>query len=298
MYKRLNDEAYTKLRKDLIKKDATDLRREFLTAALSDETFLSFIRDVRGIKTDGEKDIEVIGKLSESEYTNPPEDTERAMYTQWKDVPPETACRVTFWGEVTLSHIKQGKIQASYLAAGTDTSRGVDHIRKALSENGDTVSCVRTIIRKMSGIPEIRGNISVYVNCPFSRGWWRVRLAYEVQETVRNFSGKDDSDNFKKIINLLRLKNENWETIMRWVISRNSTLGDTKTRDTLVWILAEELANVEPGKQFTLLQSETVKRICRVLGVRCAWQELSMLDVDELRSVIEEDVLLAVNSHP
>ena len=295
MYKRLNDEAYTKLRKDLLKKDETDLQREFLTAALSNERFLAFMRDVRGIMTEGTKDLEVIDRLSESEYTNPPEDTERAMYTLWQDLPPETACRVTFWGEVTLNHIQQEKIQAYYLAAGTDTSRGVDRIRKALSKNGDTGSCVRTIIRNMSGIPEKRGNISVYANCPFSRAWWRVRLAHEVQETVRSFPGDEDPDDFKKIINLLRLKNENWETIMRWVISRNSVLGDTKTRDTLVWILAEKLASAEPGMNFTLLQSDTVKKICRVLGVRCAWQELSMLDADELRAVIEEDVRLAIN---
>ena len=81
---------------------------------------------------------------------------------------------------------------------------------------------------------------------------------------------------------------------MRWVISRNSVLGDTKTRDLLVWVLAEKLADTEPKTSFTLLQSTTIRKICRVLGVRCAWQELSMLNIEELKDVIEKNVLLAI----
>ncbi len=295
MYKRLDDEAYTRLRKSLLKKEAEDWRRDFLTAALSNEDFLNFMRDVRVTGVGGEEELDVLGKLTESEYNNPPDDTEQDLYEKWKDVPPETACRVTFWGEVTLNHIEKGAIQACYLAAGTDTARGADRIRQVLSGNGEIDSCVRTILRNLSGIPEARGNISVYVNCPFSRAWWRVRLAHEVHEAVKEIFGREDPSDFEKIVHLLRWKNEGWETIMRWVISRNSVLGDTKTRDLLVWILAEKLADTEPKTSFTLLQSASIKKICRVLGVRCAWQELSMLDVEELRDVIEKDVLLAIN---
>ena len=295
MYKRLDDEAYTRLRKSLLKKEAEGWRRDFLASALSNEDFLDFMQDVRTTKAGKEK-LDVLGRLTESEYNNPPDDTERDLYEKWKDVPPETACRVTFWGEVTLNHIERGAIQACYLAAGTDTARGVDRIRKVLSGNGDIDSCVRTILRNMSGIPEARGNISVYVNCPFSRAWWRVRLAHEVYEMVKIIFGRKDPNNFEKIVRLLRWKNEGWETIMRWVISRNSVLGDTKTRDLLVWILAEKLSSTEPKTSFTLLESVTIRKICRVLGVRCAWQELSMLDVEELRDVIEKDLFLATKA--
>ena len=294
MYRRLDDEAYTRLRKSLLKKEAEDWRRDFLTAALSDDNFLHFMQDVRVIRAGKEEELDVLEKLTESEYNNPPDDTERDLYEKWRDVPPETACRVTFWGEVTLNHIEKGAIKACYLAAGTDTVRGVDRIRQVLSGKGDIDSCVRTILRNMSGIPEARGNISVYVNCPFSRAWWRVRLAHEVYEVVKEIFDREDPNDFEKIIHLLRWKNEGWETIMRWVISRNSVLGDTKTRDLLVWILAEKLADTEPKTSFTLLQSTTIRKICRVLGVRCAWQELSMLNIEELKNVIEEDVQLAI----
>lgn len=295
MYKRLDDEAYTRLRKDLLRKETIDLQKEFLMAARSNAGFLAFMQDVRGIGTDGTKDLETYGRLTEAEYINPPEDTELSMYAQWKDIPPETACRVTFWGEVTLNHIRQGKIEAHYLATSSDTTRGIDHIQKALASDQNTSSCVLNVLRSMSGIPEKRGNISVYANCPFSRAWWRVRLAHEVQKTVRDVCGQKSPDAFKKILKLLRLKNEGWETIMRWVISRNSVLGDTKTRDLLVWILAEKLASTKKTSDFTLLNSETIRKICRTLGVRCAWQELSLLDADELRSVIEGDVKLAID---
>lgn len=295
MYKRLDDEAYSRLRKDLLKKETIDLQKEFLMAARSNAEFLAFMQDVRGIGTEGTKELEAYGRLTEAEYINPPEDTERSMHAQWENIPPETACRVTFWGEVTLNHIRQGKIEAHYLATSSDTARGIDHIQKALSNDQSINSCVLNVLRSMSGIPEKRGNISVYANCPFSRAWWRVRLAHEVQKTVKDVCGQKSPDVFKKILRLLRLKNEGWETIMRWVISRNSVLGDTKTRDLLVWILAEKLASTKKASDFTLLNSETIRKICRTLGVRCAWQELSLLDVDELMSVIESDVKLAID---
>ncbi len=292
MYKRLNDEVYTKLRKDLLKKESTDLRREFLMAARSNAGFLAFMQDVCGIGTNGTKDLETHGKLTEAEYINPPEDTERSMYAQWGGIAPETACRVTFWGEVTLNHIRQGKIEAHYLAA-SDTGHGTDRIQKALAEDGDVYRCVLTVLRRMSGVPDKRGNISVYANCPFSRAWWRVHLAHEVQKTVRDICGQEDPKALQKILKLLRLKNESWETIMRWVISRNSVLGDTKTRDILVWVLAEKLASAKRDSDFTLLKSDIIKKTCRTLGVRCAWQELSVLGVEELKSVIETHIAQA-----
>lgn len=295
MYKRLDDEAYSRLRKDLLKKETIDLQKEFLTAARSNAELLTFMQDVCGIGTKGTKDLETYDDiLTEAQYINPPEDTELSMYEQWKDIPPETACRVTFWGEVTLNHIRQGKIEAHYLATSSDTVRGINRIQKALANDGDIQACVLNVLRSMSGLPEKRGNISVYANCPFSRAWWRIRLAHEVQKTVVDVCKQKDPDVFEKVLKLLRLKNEGWETIMRWVISRNSVLGDTKTRDLLVWILAEKLASTKKASDFTLLNSETIRKICRTLGVRCAWQELSLLDVDELMSVIESDVKLAI----
>ncbi len=284
MYRQLDDEKYTRLRKELLRDKGSNLQREFIEAARSDDQFVGFIRKDNDVGTEGEKEVLILDeRLTEHEYKEPPKDTEQGMYEAWKDVPPETACRVTFWGEVTLRHIEHRCIKGSYLAAnGGSLSGGLERIDKVLLGNGkkEIDSCVRTILRRMSGLPEARGNISVYVNCPFGRAWWRMRWTKEVCEaTGAAHSG---------IIKLLHHnKQEYWETLVRLVISKNSTLGDHKVRNVLIQSLAEI---PESDKRVSILKSKNLKSVCRLLSVRCAWQELGILEVDELKTLIGEEI--------
>lgn len=289
MYKRLDDEKYTGLRKALLKQKGSDLQREFLKVARSDDEFFHFVRSQ--VDTKGEKETPLLDEtLTEHQYKEPTKDTEERMYKIWKDVPPETACRVTFWGEVTLRHIENNRIQSSYLAAnGGALSGGFERIDKALSNGGDEKeidSCVRTMLRRMSGLPEARGNISVYVNCPFGCAWWRERLTDEVCDIIDKSSSRSKSSR-DGILNLLRLEQEYWETLVRLVISRNSVLGDRNVRDVLIWSLAETL---EVDKKNSVLKSQNLKSLCRLLGVRCAWQELGILESAELKILIDNEI--------
>ncbi len=289
MYKRLDDEKYTGLRKALLQQKGSDLQREFLKVARSDDQFWHFVRTK--VATKGEKEASVFDeRLTEHQYKEPTKDTEQRMYKIWEDVPPETACRVTFWGEVTLRHIENKRIRSSYLAAnGGALSGGLERIDKALSKSGNEKEiddCVRAILRRMSGLPEARGNVSVYVNCPFGCAWWRERLADEVCDIIdKSSSGAKASRD--GILNLLRQGQEYWETLVRLVISRNSVLGDRNVRDVLIWSLAETL---ESDKNHSVLKSQNLRSLCRLLGVRCAWQELGILEPAELKILIDNEV--------
>lgn len=289
MYKRLDDAQYTGFRKTLLKQKGSDLQQEFLKVARSDDQFLDFVR--RQVETKGEKEAAVFDeRLTEHQYKEPTKDTEQGMYKVWKDVPPETACRVTFWGEVTLRHIEYGLIQSSYLAAnGGALSGGLERIDRALSSSGtekDIDSCVRAILRRMSGLPEARGNVSVYVNCPFGCAWWRERLADEVCEIIVKSSSRSEASR-DGILNLLRFGQEYWETLVRLVISRNSVLGDRNVRDVLIWSLSEIL---KLDKENGVLKSQNLKSLCRLLGIRCAWQELGIFEPAELKSLIDNEI--------
>jgi len=282
MYKRLDDTAYTKLRKQLLEKKGSRLQRELLESIRLDDRFLEFVRDKVG--EEGTTEVLVLDKiLTEHEYKEPPKDTERGMYEAWKDISPETACRVTFWGAVTLLHIENKRIRPSYLAAnGGSLSDGLERVDKALSASGsekDIDSCVRTILRRMSGLPEPRGNSSVYVNCPFGRAWWRGKLTEEVCEKT---GASRDS-----ILDLLRWTQDYWETLVRLLVSRNSVLGDSDVRVALIWTLAELL---ESTKESEILKSKNLRVLCRLLGVRCAWQELGMLDLNEVKALIGKEI--------
>ena len=289
MNKRLDDEKYTKLRKELLAEKGSDLQCEFLEAARSGEQFIDFIRNGRGIGTQGDEKVAILTeKLTEHEYKETPKDTEHKMYAAWEGIPLETTCSVTFWAEVTLRHIEAGRIQSSYLAANEGSlPGGLARIDKALSSSGsakDVDACVRTVLRRMSGLPEVRGNVSVYVNCPFGRAWWRGRWAEEVCENTE--ASRAD------VVNLLRHGQEYWEKLVRLVISRNSVLGDQRVRDVLIWSLAEILKSESEN---AILKAKKLESLCRLLGVRCAWQELGMLDVDELKALIDREIRVISN---
>ena len=89
---------------------------------------------------------------------------------------------------MTFRHIEEGRIESSFLAAnGGGNVTGAQRIDAALNAStgrgGDASlldRCVRTVLRRLGGLPEARGNRSVYVNCPLARAWWRERLVAEV----------------------------------------------------------------------------------------------------------------------
>ena len=249
MYKQLNVEEYTKFRKSLLRVKGSKQQREFLYAAQNNDKFVEFVRS--SVCTEGNTNIPLISEnLSENEYKDSPIDTEVKLYSAWDKITPETACRVSFWGEVTLRHIEEGEsdrlIKAYYLAAnGGSLPGGQERIDRSLSDQGsikEIDTCVRTILRRMSGLPEARGNRTQYVDCPFGRAWWRIRLSNEIAE--------ESLMHVNKIRNLLHLQQAYWEELVTLVVSRNSILGDRKVRDALIWSLAEILEKKEQCQRY------------------------------------------------
>lgn len=289
MYKRLNDESYTRLRKSLLREKGSDVQRQFIEAARSSDAFVSFIRKDHEVSVEGGKDFDLLDeKITESDYQVLTTQTEKKIFELWRSLHQATACRVTFWGEVTLRHIEGGYIEASYLAGDRQSHSGKARIVDALKGAGDPVKidrCVLTILRRMSGLPEARGNISLYVNCPFACAWWRGLWSEEVSRTT--------GEKQESILDFLRWKQECWETLVRFVVSRNSVLGDSRVRDVLIWSLTQKKRMLDEsgeGDGAKLFESKTLRAICRSLGTRCAWQELGILDVNELKPLVDGEL--------
>ena len=282
MYKQLNDAEYSKLRKDLLQKNNSGhrYRMEFVSKLRDSEEFCRWIRS-QVSSVHGELIPLWEHKLTEHEYKDPPTDTERKLYEAWRSFIPKYTCKPTFWGEVTLCHIETGSIESSYLAAnGGSQPGGTNRISKLLKtkdENG-LDSCVRTAIRRLSGLPE-RGNRSVYVNCPFSRSWWRTHLCEEVSETT-------DLEH-EAILKVFSVSQDFWENIVSMVVSRNSVLGDRNARDALILALVKTLQNDKNNQVF---KGQGLKNLCRILGIRAAWQEFGVLSVSEINDIIEFEI--------
>lgn len=281
-WEEFDDASYTKLKKGLLKRKGSTLQQEFLGALRSRDLFCQWMN----ARVDHKKgtQLPVSGtRLSECQFSKPPLSTERDLFAMWREVSPAQASRTTFWGLVTLRHIEQGKIDPSFLVYQDGKGKSGRVRLEELLNDGDEKqidNAVRLALRRMSGLPEVRGVRSVYTNCPFARAWWRCHLAEEVCEA----SGAERVD----VLNVLQKSTEYWEKLIVLVVSRNSVVGDTGVRTALVWALSELVDDKARSQLFTV---KGLTQVGRILGIRLAWQELSVLPLEKLKVLILREIL-------
>lgn len=283
-YEKFEDSSYTKLCKDLLRSKGSDDQREFLSYLRSGNEFSDWVR--RQVNIDQGESLPMLEEpLTESEFKEPPKSTEKRMFDAWESISPAEACRVTFWGFVTLRHIEESRIKSSYLAAnGGALKGGLERIDRTLKEGNarEFDDVVRTALRRMSGLPE-RGKRSVYENCPFARAWWRGYLAREICEKT--------GAELANVVKVLTVSQSYWVRLINLVVSKNSVLGDAKVRTALIWALSDFI-NDEDKKH--LFHDKFLKQIERLIGIRAAWQELGVFTVEELKEIINKLIFEAV----
>ena len=283
MYEEFDEGDYTKLRRSLIRKPAkgTTVQREFLAKVRHTSEFLEFMNNAVGVHEGGQFGP-LAERMSEAEFGNPPSDTERRLFDAWGALTPRIACRAPFWGCVTYRHIEAGRIESSFLAQdGGGSSSGARRIDTALAAHGDSAAskldgCVRTVLRRLGGLPEVRGNRSVYVNCPLARAWWRERLVREV--------APDDSTLARQVRAVVHPESQQyWEDLVTFVVSRNSVFGSTKVRNILIRTLARAL-DADPLSP--LRKGTVLKRLCRSVSSIQASIELSVVPEDDVTAMM------------
>ena len=291
MYAELDNSNYARLRRSLTRKLAkgSPAQRRFLTEVRDSGKFLTYMNDVVGVEKGAELEP-LADRMSEAEFGNPPWDTEQRLFESWGGLTPRIACRTAFWGRVTCRHIEKGRIESSFLAAnGRGNATGVQRIDAALNAPDEKATplldeCVRNVLRRLGGLPEVRGNRSVYVNCPLARAWWRERLVMEVARD----GGEDLRRKIRPVVH--PESQQYWEELVTFVVSRNSVFGSVAVRDILILTLAEVL---DDDPKSPLRSSEQLKRVCRSVSSIQASFELSVVpseDVTEMMCKIVDSV--------
>lgn len=285
-YAEFDESRYAKLRRSLIRKSArgSDVQRRFLEAARDTSAFLAYLGDALPVGQGDELDP-LADRMSEAEFGNPPSDTEWRLFEGWRELTPRIACRPAFWARVTQRHIEAGRIESWFLAAnGGGTVSGLQRIDAALNRSGEGAvtmldGCVRTILRRLGGLPEARGNRSVYVNCPLARAWWRERLVAEV--------ATGEGEGLKREIRAVvhPESQQYWEDLVTFVVSRNSVFGSVNVRNILVQAMAGKLAD-DPRSR--IRTAEGLRRVCRTVSAIQASRELSVMPEDEVRTIMSD----------
>ena len=291
MYAELDESGYTKLRRSLVRKSAkgAPAQREFLTAVQETGRFLAYMNVAVDVE-DGVELEPLADRMSEAEFANPPSDTERRLFDGWRELTPRIACRTSFWGRVTYRHIEEGRIESSFLAVnGGGNVTGAQRIDAALAATGEKATllldgCVRTVLRRLGGLPEARGNRSVYVNCPLARAWWRERLVAE----VATGEGEGLEREIRAVVH--PESQQYWEDLVTFVVSRNSVFGSVAVRNVLIRRLAKVL---DDDPRSRLRTTDELRRVCRTVSAIQASRELSVMPIEEVSAMVNDVVLTA-----
>ena len=284
-YEEFEDAAYTKRRKALLRTKGGPNQEDFLEAARRSDLFLNYMN---AVPVGGTRRPALVPEpLTEGEFRAPPQDTEQRLFSAWSDLTPRVACRSTFWARLAYRHIEAGRIESEYLAGnGGNLAGGGERIDRALQASGSGRAkqiddCTRTILRRLGGIPEVRGHRTVYVDCTFARAWWRERMVNQVAQ--------GDPGVAADVRGVLRSSQNYWEKLVDRVVSRNSTFGSPELRNAFLAAVARSVANDSdaPVGGTDGLQRAT-QRVATAQGAR----ELSVLSADELLTVMETAVAM------
>ncbi len=270
-------ESYSSFCKALIKEKGSQCQKDFLKSMLDRNSFVKFITDRVEKAHDAISTPEPLNaRLTEEEFKNMPLDTEKMIYDSWKAIiVPGDAVSSSFWAMVTLRNIEAYVIEPYFLASDGRPNSGKSRIEVLLKKGEDKQidGAVRDSIRRFSGLMA-RGNRTVYVDCVFSRAWWRVHFATDV---CRNTSAK-----YEKVHDVLRISNSFWEVLIDFMVSRNSTMGYANVRSALLYVLSNSDPKLLVGKEY--------RNKFRRLSMLSAVQEFGIFDIEELKVILTENL--------
>ena len=246
-----------------------DEQREFIRLAKDDPS--AFCAHLRSWElTAGETPPVMDQALSEKEFVDPSWSTECVIAATWQALPVRLAARPETWFRIHVELIEQGRIESSYLAAGSRGDPGRTQIAQALRRNNakKVDDCVRAVLRRLGGIVSYRGNRTAFMDCPLAKAWWRHRYAQEAHRVFNRHSPEDLSRALRKPFR--------WERLVEDMISRLTVIGDSAIRPALVQSLAD-------GAGIT---SQEMSRLTIWIGRRSTVQALGALGPEYVLNLV------------
>lgn len=281
-YRELDEGLYLRFQRARLKVKGGERQRAFLALLSDSEKFLNDIEAEVKV-TEGRTLPLFDGPLTESSFKDPTWDQEARMYELWREVPPRITCRVSFWASVTLDHIRSGTIShPTWLAAnGGSAETGEERVDRALHNQTDDKAvddCVRTVFRRMGGLPLARGNRSVFVNPTFGRAWWRERI---VSGILKQENAVEKRSALMKVV---RRNQQYWENLVTMIVSRSSVFGSGNVQAAFINSLAKHFREHHDSP---LQTAKTLNIALRRFSNLAASRELGVLSFSEIGALAD-----------
>ena len=232
--------------------------------------FAAYLRGQLGLTADDAIDDPTLpGPIDASEYRDPSFDLERTLSKSWNGlIRRRDASRPVFW---TLAHIRW--LERGQLG---------NHIEEALLRGGGRDSTddqrTRNLLRRIGGLPHVRGKISVLSDSPISRAWWRDNVASEITDAAADELNLSTAD----VHRVLHSHNDAWARLIGDSVHRITVMNQPRARAAVVKLY--ERATRE-GNPIPPLEMQLAARLLSRHSVALA---LEQLDWEELTAIAKE----------
>ncbi len=257
-----------------------DRQNELIEAVTGGSTlFAAYLRTQLGIDIDAHLDgPQLPRKLDPSEFRNPPFELERDLFETWSnDLSAREASQPLLWTRCHLQWIEQGQFGERLDEAFLGT------LSSGTAEK-QTEAAARNLLRRMGGLPHVRGKISVLSDCPLSRAWWRGKMAEVVSQSSE---GTLDSGT---IHGVLHSNNDAWARLVGDSVHRITVANHPRLRAALFsqYSSADRAGNAVHAREMQLAMQILARRGPALMFDALEWSELIGFAADAVAQAKEE----------
>lgn len=186
-------------------------------------SFAGYLREALRIDPGIEVDAPPLPRnVDPSELRDPPLQLEQDIHIGWLDhVQPRDASQPLQWTRRHLKWIEDGRFGERLHEAflGTLSSGAPEKTMEAATRN---------LLRRLGGLPHVRGKVSVLNDCPLSRAWWRGRLA---ADAAVHCDGSFDAETAHRV---LHSSNDAWARLVGDSVRRITVMNHDNVRAAVI----------------------------------------------------------------
>lgn len=195
--------------------------------------------------------------VNESQYV--PVELEQEIAKSFNTISAADAVRPAFWTAMHIIWAEEDLLEQGWAS-------------KLVKKDDDDTA--RTICRALGGLPHVRGKISVLVDCPLARAWWRVRMAGLIADA------SDEPLDIESIHRMLHSSTV-WATLAGELVRRVAVMnepralaamfslfseGHTPLNDKNILNMIRRMASYSTVVNFSVVPFADMKKLCSAIG--------------------------------
>ncbi len=252
------------------------VRQQSMIAAVrgGPDSFVSYM--CNALKTDVTNVIDAPDlprQLIASEFRDPPFLLEKSLGESWQGlIARREAANPMFWTLCHMNWISNGRLGSNLSGALTGSLvNGADET--------STERAARNLLRRLGGLPHVRGKISVLSDCPLSRAWWRGQIS---QLAAQSSFGELECEEAHRV---LHSNNDAWERLVLDSIQRVTVVSHPRVRAALISQYRSA------SREVTRVPAREMQEAVRMLAQHGPTLAFDCLDWTELKALVSDSVM-------